>query len=365
MKKAFVIFYRLLLISVTLQALAFFAVNNLYLGNRNDIEGKMKVIPVAALVENLADTGVKIPEGARDLKVSFDGAYAAYIDEDKLVVVDTVTRKTVKDIESVFPEIEGQEKNGEKAARIDCYKWYSDRNTLMYVLSAPDNLPGRIQILTFDATNEALQIGASFAGGNLKKGSKVLDVVFSPLNMMTHIKVRISETQTQIYRVNIMDDISSPFTLGADTLMVPGYYTDTLVYQNGKGQIFVKSGTNAGKQLSFKKKAVLLDVTGDSTSGKDILYAGELNEEGKVADVLHGAVGTDPSKWSRISLKKPVDPKDILIKGTGKLYTVSADDRTVTAIPGDKGIKFSGSFVDLTEDQVIYVEDGMLKSKSF
>lgn len=363
MKKAFLLFYRLLIISIVLQLLGYFFINNIYLGDRKNIEGKMKFIHVSLASTENADMSMKLPDGAADLQVSYDLAYVSYILDGKLVISSINTGKVVKTINNSFIDAPGGSGRYGTEADIACHKWLSDKNIIMYTINSHGNFPGRVQVVTFDVLSDNIHVSANITGKYIPKGSKVSDMVFSPLNMITHIKVNTNETQALMFRTDIMDKISAPFALDADAIVKMGYYGENLAYQNHKGQIFVRNGSGAVRQLDVPKRSVLLNVTGDSAVGKDVVYIGELGTDDCVKNIIYSVVGTGISKWTRIALSNPVNPKDILFSNDGAIYEVSEKENALVDVSSKKRFDFDGKFICMANKQLVYKKDNRLKSK--
>lgn len=361
MKKAFTIVYRLLIISIICQLLVYFFINYVYLSSDSDIGGKVKVVEVSSIGNKDLALNVKIPQAASQLKISFDCSYVSYLLEGKLSIFDTNSKKVIKTIENNFPGTEKLQGN------ITCYEWLPDKNIIMYVLSTPKNLQGRVQVFTYDMnlTSENEHIGAKLAGGSLPNGSEGIDLAISPLNMITYLKIKTSSSQARIYRINLMDEISEPMKVDLNSIFKIGYYNENLVLQDDDNKLFIRNKSGILSQLELNKKAVLLQVIGISKDGKDMAYIGELDNNKKVSKIVYGVIGVNPSKWSGKQLEKPVASEDIVIKNDGTIYEISKSENTLYNLSGNKKTKFTGDFINIIENQVFYLDNTVLKSKSF
>lgn len=363
MKKAFLILFKLVVLSIVLQSLFFFFIDNFYIGDHTNLINKIKIsqISKACFGQSSSEININvkgIPDSASDIRVSYDSSFVSYIDNGNLIIIDSSTGKTSKTLDNRFPTQEGKHSNDVKA-NIDWYSWYPDRNTILYTLSAPENSSGRVQLMTYDASSGNTQEGKSIT--NIPEGSKVTTATFSSLTMTVYMHIKESSSQAEVYRINIMNNILSPYSLPLNAVLKCGYYnTDNLLYQNSQNQIFIKKGVNSPRQINLKKKSSLINVSGDSKEGKDIAYIGELNENGKVNNIIYGDMTSNPSEWSSLPLKIPCDMKDIIVKNN-TVYQISQN--TLTNLKDNSEVKYDGRFIDIVDTGVIYLDKNTVKSK--
>ena len=83
MKKLKVI-YKWILISVILQTAVLSWLNYIYLPNR----GQFRTTMYEMEFRTVRDRSYKLPEGAVDISVSFDGLYASFVHDGKIVIAD-------------------------------------------------------------------------------------------------------------------------------------------------------------------------------------------------------------------------------------------------------------------------------------
>ncbi|HEX9062904.1 MAG TPA: hypothetical protein VF941_22255 [Clostridia bacterium] len=366
MKKAFLILFKLVVLSIVLQSLCYFFIDNFYIGDHTNIIDKIEISQISKACFGQSSSGVNInvkgvPDSASDIQVSYDSSYVSYIDKGNLVIIDSSTGKKSKTLENRFPPQEGKHKSDDVKANIDWYSWYPDRNTILYTLSAPENSPGRVQLMTYDASSGNTQEGNSIT--NIPEGSKVTNATFSSLTMTVYMHIKESSSQAEVYRINIMNNILSPYSLPLNAVLKCGYYnTDNLLFQNSQNQIFIKKGVNSPRQINLKKKSSLINVSGDSKEGKDIAYIGELNENGKVNNIIYGDMTSDPAKWLSLPLKTPCDVKDLIVKNN-MVYQISQN--SLINLKDNNEVKYDGRFIDIVDTGVIYLDKNNVKSKSF
>lgn len=364
MKKLFRILMILLFFPIIAQLVLYWFIDSGYLAGRNNVVENLKFIPVFSASGNSSGISAEIPSNALNVQVSHDFSFFSYIKDGKLVVVDAKTKKAVKTIDPVFPAEGGTRKDSGGSAEITCCEWIPGKNLLMYALSSSSDSQGRIQLMTCDLSSGSERSGAKLTGKNVPKGSRANDIIVSPLNMVTYVKVKTGSQQTRLFRVDINDIVSDPVSVSQDSPVRTGYYSEDVFFQDESGKLFSRNGTGSVKQISFKTKVALLNTIGLSSEGKDRMYAGELNGGGKVVRILYGSPGANTSSWSKTELRKPAAAADIVVSSDGVIYCIDKNEKTVLNVASNKKTTFSGNAVGITDGQIVYLDGNKVKSKT-
>ncbi|HEX9062277.1 MAG TPA: hypothetical protein VF941_19070, partial [Clostridia bacterium] len=343
----------------TIQLLLYLFINNVYLAGRMDIIGNMRFIPVSSSSGDIENINVRIPENSEGIAVSYDLKYVSYKSEDGLVILDSKSGKPVKTLDARFGEKDKEPGSASPRARLDFCRWFPDKNIILYALSAPDDADAKIQIQTYDAESDDLHVGATIK--SVSDGSKVQEAVFSTLNMLTYLKVKTDKTRSSVYRINLMDEISSPFSLASDTTIKNGYYSENIVCQNSKGQVYLRKTSGQEKRFNIRGKACLIDITGDSSKGKDIVYIGELDNSGKVTSIYYGLMDEDVSKWTKIVLKNPCLPDNLIVRDS-QVYSFSDDEGSLINLNTSKSVRYKGKFIDFKGGKTVSLKDNTVIS---
>lgn len=368
-KKMALRIYQWIIISILMQVTAYLFINNIYLANRTNIGAEAKVISASSMGTDdkleVPEKGIPLPSTATDIKISYDRTYAAYMNEGKLEILDLNENKIKKVILNKFKNLDGTVKSNSEA-NTTAFKWLSDKNTIYYAQGAPSGLPVHVQLTTYDVDFDIEYTGVTMTYDYLTNGSEITDLAISPLNSIIYAKAKISPTQARYFRINIMNDIIPSFNTSVDSIAKIGRYKEVVLYQDGENKLFRKSGMyNSPTQLQFPGKMVLLDVIGvqSHTEGKDMAYVGELNEEGKVHNVLTGNIETDPSEWTTHTLKRALLAHHIYIENSGQIYGLVDEENCVYNLQDGGKVSFKGRFIGIVDNNIAFIDNDLLKFK--
>lgn len=339
--KAIIRVYKWILLSVILQVLVLFFINNIYL-NRG---GEIKVTSLDTDGKAKKDINVKVPSGVEYVKVSFDTAFAAYIKSGSLEIFD-LQKKKVK--ETITPEGDG----------INYFRWLSDRNMLIYSESSAGDKSGSVKVTTHDVDSGTKRSYPPIT--KLSKQCEVVDIQLSALTNIVYVKVKASETSASIYKYNIMDNLTHVMNTGVGTVIKETVYTDKLVYQDSKNKVFVNDGIKGRKwQIPYKNKIALIGI-----DSEDKVYVGDLNKENKVYNIHYGKVTTNSVKgWNRIDLKEPLSPENIIVSPDDFIFEIRAGENAVIDVQNGKRIEFKGKYMEVIKGYVVSLNGNELRLK--
>lgn len=337
--KAIARIYKWIIISVALQLITLSYFNFIYLPGRSNIK--------ATFFEDGSknDISVVLPDNASDIKVSFDGTFAGYIDGGNLEIIELTTGKKIK---TFAPE----------TGELSYYRWLPDRNMVIYTVCAPKGSSATVTINTFELD---LEMERSYPPINkLPTGSRVQDLELSPLTNIVYVKVNTSETKSRIYKFNIMDDLSFIDTMASDVEIKALNYSDSLTYAEGS-KLRIRNGiSGALSTVSFESSIALLAI-----DSKDNIYVGELNEEERVVRIYHGKTEDFKEKiWEVVELESPLLPRNISVTPDGSIYVTSEANR-IYDLRSDRQIAYSGEFIEMLNKAVISKTENRLNIKSF
>lgn len=331
--------YKWIIISVALQLIMLSYFNFIYLPGRSNIK--------ATFFEDgsKTDISVVLPNNASDIKVSFDGAFAGYIDGGNLEIIELRKGKKIK---TIAPDTE----------ELSYYRWLPDRNMVIYALCDSKGSSAEVNINTFELD---LEMERSYPPiKKLPAGSRVHDLELSPLTNIVYVKVNTSETKSRIYKFNIMDNLSFIDTMASDVEIKALNYSDSLTYAEGS-KLRIRNGiSGALSTFSFESKIVLLAI-----DSKDNIYAGELNEEGKVVRIRFGKTEDFKDKnWEVVELERPLFSREISVTPDGSIYATSEANR-IYDLRSDRQIAYSGEFLGMLNEAVISKNGNRLNIKNF
>lgn len=367
MKKVALRIYKWILFSIILQVTIYLFINNIYLSNRSHIADSVKFVPAAASPTEIPkkeepEKGVLLPPNVKNIAISYDQTLAAYVVDNKLEIFDLINKKVRKTLSPQFSNTENENVKNKIEGEITAFKWLSDKNTLIYALSVKSDAPARVQITTYDADSDKSYTGVTMTNNYLPDGSAITDLIISPLNMIIYAKTRIYETQARFYRINIMNEIYASFTTSIDASAKIGRYGEVLLYQDKDFKLYRKMGMyNAPMQLQFTSKMALLDLIAKESEGKDYVYAGELNEEGKVQKIYSGKAEAPASEWTAMNLKEPLNPENILIGKTGSVFFMKENENAIYNLQTNVKTTFAGKFIGITGNSIAHLDHDLLK----
>lgn len=364
MKKKALVLYGWIIFSILFQVLAYTFVDRVVLRNRENIGNELNVKPLDTTVLKETDkiVSIDIPTGAKDVKVSYDGNYAAYLLDNKLYIVDVNTKESKKVFDNFF--INKDNTVSKTESKISVFKWIPYKNMIMFAMSNTSNTATKGQVYTYDLETGNLHVSKTVLADNyIPRGGEISDIIISPFTMVYYIRVSGGQSNDRFYRVDIMDDFyTSVNLLGTSTAKI-GFYSEDLYYTEGEQKITVKSGLKSPVILTMPSNQVLLGIGGTSKEAKDIIYSGVLNSEGKVEKIIYGNQSTNPSEWKSINVDKPLPKEQFVIKDEEKVYSIGSDNNVTELVSGKK-ISFSGQFIDVTDTQIAYLSDGKLNLKT-
>lgn len=334
--------YKWILISVILQTIVLAYINFIYLPNRGQFRATMyetEVLPVK-------DRSYKLPKGAEDVTVSFDGLFAAYRLDGRLEIADLDRRKTIKRLEPAGGDF-------------TYFRWLPDREMLIYSIKEPEGKSGRVRISTYDIVPE---LDRSYPDiKNLPGESEVVGIELSPLTNIVYPKIKTSDTRARIYKFDIMDELDLIFKTDLTTIVKETMYTDNLVYQPEGGKISVRSGKSGKTSYVPVKEADLLLAVDDN----DFIYAGARDESGKIAVIYYGKAGQKQDEWALLKPEQPQAKEDVFITAEGAVYTADRAKRQIICIKSnDNGnaekIGYDGELLAVLDNYAVSIDGSKL-----
>jgi hypothetical protein len=329
--------YRWIIISVFFQVALLSYINFFYLPGSRDVK--------ATMIETDQDTktslSLEMPDGAENVKVSFDGKYAAYMYNGNVVIADMKKMKIIKDLEPDKGEF-------------SCFEWIPDREMLIYAQKHIDGYSGRVQLSTYD-------IGAELDRSypvikKLPNGSEIVEIETSPLTNIVYPIIKTNENEVQVYKFDIMDELSYVMSVNIATTFKETLFTDNLVYQQPGKKINVLNGeTLKKKKLPVSEPDLLLDV-----DDSDNIYAAQTDENGEAIIIYSGKLDQESSDWNIIKLESPCEPDDIFITSMGGIFLADRLNSTIYCVDNDTGTAYSGELVDVLDDYVVSIDDNNL-----
>lgn len=289
-----------------------------------------------------------VPNGVTNIKVSYDGKYAAYVENDCLKFIDMSTQKIT-------------EIKNDNNMKLSYYRWLPDLNRI--IIAEKTNLDSGenyIKFYTYDVSiskKEKTQIvdnhGNEFKINIPVKNADVDDMVISKTHV-SFIKLTLGGSRTIIYDTNAMNQLEKTnikdYSVGP--MFVP-YLETRLVYQNKM---------NGSIEVSDKLKVDFSSISKACLLGSDFsdnIYVGDTNT-GKVSSVSFGTIDKPVSQWTNIKLPEEAAQKNVIISNTGNIYVNDMLKGKLIDSKTQKQYSYKGEFLQLFNNGIISTNNGKI-----
>ncbi len=332
--------YGWIIASVLLQTFILAYFNYVYIPNRGAFRATMYEVDTSAVKSR----SYKLPDGASDVRVSFDGLYVAYRTSSGIEIADVDRRKILKKLSAGKGEF-------------SYYRWLPDREMLIYSVKEPDGKSGRVRLSTYDIGPELDRSYPDIKG--LPKGSSIIDIELSPLTNIVYPLVKTSDTRARIYQFDIMDTLRLLMKTDISIVIKETMYSNNLIYQVPDGKITIRNGKSGRTTGVPVKEADLLLAVDDN----DYIYAGSKDENGKLTAIYYGKAGQNRDEWKELTAGQSVSPENIVITAEGEIYSVDNPDKSVTNLKDSSVTGYNGDFLTVLDNYVVSLDGGKLTLK--
>lgn len=332
--------YCWILISVMFQIAVLSYINFIYLPDRGAIKATIYETDTAAVKSR----SLKLPDGAGEVAVSFDGLYAAYRTGENLVISDIDTRKTIKTLDPAGGEFTS-------------FRWLPDREMLIYSIKEPEGKSGQVRISTYDIGPE---LDRSYPViKSLPENSEVIQIVLSPLTNIVYPMIKVGKTTAKIYKFDIMDNIKSIMSTSTLTEIFETMYSDKLIYQSPEAGIRIRNGKSGAKiRLPVKEATTLLAV-----DDNDFIYAAASDKNGSITTIYSGKAEQKAGEWETLSLDKPVEAKNIFVTAEGMIYYTDVEAKKIHALEGTGVTEYQGDLLTVLDGYAVSIDGNKLLLK--
>lgn len=297
---------------------------------------------------------VKVPEDAKDIKISHGGDYISYYNGESLVVIDT-SNNDKKEVTLA---------NGNE---LSYYTWFLDTNN---ILIAEKSIEGESSYLKFESYNPKKDATYTLKKDESTEALAILlpddayevkSIAFSGASNVTYITSGRDGARSRIYRVNIMNQMSLVNFVNCELGNIKAVNTtsgDELIYEDrtynrirtGKDGV-IATGENALHYLL-------------NTDKENNIYIGN-GENDKVNKIFVANLKSDDSNWKTYALQEYTNKKNIHITRAGKIYIDDPASSQVKEITTGKVTKYSGNLIAVYDYGVISESGSKIKSSLF
>lgn len=336
------------IIPLTFELAGLFYVDKYYLATK----GQCEIEKVEEKQEKVVDENMQIPipNEAKDIKLSYDGKYVSYKENNNINIINTTNGENKK----VEIPTEG---------KICYYTWLKDRHR-MYIWEKFSDDSDYLKVCYYDRDKDKRAIVADNHYEEVKiplKSSeyKVQDHVVSTLNGAEYVKVETNNNRSDIYRLNIMSQIEKYKSYSKIGRIDALNRDDNFIYEDLRyGKVRISERENS---LSIPETDNLCVLGVD---GEDNVYVGNVIDE-KVDKVFYGSLKENESSWKQVKLNKPIDKEDIYISRNSKVYTNNKMEGIVKDVLSGKEIKYKGKLVQYYNKGIGIVNEGKFSKIKF
>lgn len=289
---------------------------------------------------------------AKDISVSYDCSYTAYILDNKVTIVNTST---------------GKQRKIDYSDDVKClsYKWLPDSNIMM--IAERLNYNGRkvIRFYSYDAEKQEKKDTDNYEGGRHKvnymlsnSANDTVDFQISSLTGVLYGKISYNKTNARIYRIDRNEELTRVDTYAThigNTAVASD--DDQLAYEDlASGRI----------RTNYKGKTISINGISNmallGTDSDDNFYVG--NARSRVSRIYYGKLSEKTSSWKELNLSTEADSNDIFITENGGMFLLKKSENAVVNIKKNTNYKFNGKFIQVNDNSIVYEENNKLKLKS-
>lgn len=296
---------------------------------------------------------VTLSESAKNISVSYDCSYTAYFDNGIVKVVDTST---------------GKQRNLSFSEGASClsYEWLPDANIMM--IAERVTYKGRkvIKFYSYDAEKQENRDTDIYSGGVVQKVNYMdsnsskdkVDFENSTLTGVLYGKISYNNSYSKVYRLDRNETLTRVTTTTSNIgNLAVASDDDQLAYEDlSSGRIRT---TYKGKTISINGSYNLSLVGTDSD---DNFYVGI--GKGKVNKIYYGKLADNSSTWKELNLNKTVNTNEIFVTQNGNVFILDKTQTTMLNVKNNKSYNFSGNFIGVNDNSIVYEENYKLKLES-
>lgn len=338
------------LLSLLIQASVLLYLDKVYFKHSSDA---IQITEVKNVIKS-KDLNVVIPADAKQIQSSFDAKYITYIQNNKLMIIDTDTCTTKEIVTNEGGEL--------------LYNNWIPKNNIIMVATKKTNSSGDqiISVFTYNAKNDVeinVQNDKDYKEPiNYEDGIGVDNIVSSLQTGVTYVSVSRNKTNSKIYRIDTNGKKTSLKDKVPEIGDMKAYqHKDVLVYQDSLNKSFYYYTNGKVTKLNFDGMGdlVLLGANNDNS-----LVMGVITDN-KVTNIISGQISADPKTWTNsITLDEPILPKYVHISENGDILVNDCLKGKILNLTKQSTISYDGKFIDLNDKVITSLVDNKIKLKS-
>lgn len=281
---------------------------------------------------------IYIPNFASSIKVSSDGSYVAYEQNNVLNIVDIQSGTNTK---------------VKLNQNLSFFNWLPDRNRILIVKSTVLKNKKTFKLDYYDA--DRAEEGNICDFSSTDKTTEINDVKVSTLTNSIFIKTENSSRKAQIYYMNIMKKLKKLRLKSKNIGSIEAIqHQSHMVYEDRlKSRIYITNST--APLLLNKVKTIKLLGVDDS----DNIYVGEIKDN-EIIGIYSGTIDPKGISWVAHELSVPVNKSDIYITGLGGIYINNSIENNLYEINSKQTFGYKGELLQVIDGSIVSNNDGKL-----
>ncbi|MFT8316267.1 MAG: hypothetical protein ABF633_18740 [Clostridium sp.] len=339
-----------IIISLVLQCSVYLFLNNFYFSP----EGNIKFTKIDSVnKKNKIKPNVTFTNTDKDISLSDDFTYTAYMSDGLVKVVDTTTGKQLQI-------------NFTKGIQCLAYKWVPGTNRMIIAEKLSGSNGKIIKFFSYDADKaengdkdaKAEIYNYESKTENAVTAGQSVDLQISELTGVLYAKITYSSVLARVYRIDRNETLTR-VTVGNIGHIAVASNDDQLVYEDLTYDRMRSNYT--------PKKTISLDGVSRSSllgsDNNDNFYIGV--GKSQINKIYYGKLTENTSSWKELPTGGLVNTNDIVISSDNNVYVINKNQGTITDIKNNKKNTFEGSFIELNNNSIISKIDNKLTIKSF
>jgi hypothetical protein len=86
---------------------------------------------------------------------------------------------------------------------------------------------------------------------------------------------------------------------------------------------------------------------------EDNIYAGQLDDSGKIVAVYHGKADNQSKEWEKTELNSPYALSEVVVTPDGSIYAISEKDRFILDKVDGSKFSYEGELLGIIDDYII------------
>ncbi|MBP2033430.1 hypothetical protein J2Z42_002133 [Clostridium algifaecis] len=338
------------LIPIILELAGLFFIDKFYLGDESTFN--IKKVDISSKKSH-TKIKVKIPDDAKDVKISHNGNYVSYYENESIYVVDTDKNKK-------------KEVDVADGAELSYYTWDTDSDVILMAEKISKNGSSYLEFEAYDAKRDSKTERKNDQNQVLEillpnSNYEVENVAFSGASNVTYVVSESAGERSRIYRIDRMTRMNLAKFRATQLGNIAAINTedgDQLIYEDrssnrirGKSAEPIATGENAMHYL----------LGADSN---DYIYIGN-GENDKINKIFVANLTKQRSSWKTYKLSGYTDKKNIYVLRDGRIYVNNPSQNTVTEVATGKSVQYEGKLAGVYNYGVISISGNKVLGSLF